>query len=218
MDTRGGWERIVSRVRPAGEKYESSRTNRYVAVFFRLARRPRGRARRATSDGGRGGSAASAGFALRRGGSHTKVWPERWVGCLPNRSSARVVMVSVASTYVPPDASGASVLPFAPWSARRSASARAARRQRAEGCRDEAPRERDATMARGRRATEAVRGRAGAVCRARGKPAVGGCATRTRRRQRRAPFCPTRTGTRGRRKDDSNVERLDGSYSTEAAR
>ena len=152
---------------------KSSRTNRYVAVFFRLARRPRGRARRATSDGGRGGSAASAGFALRRGGSHTKVWPERWVGCLPNRSSARVVMVSVASTYVPPDASGASVLPFAPWSARRSASARAARRQRAEGFRDEAPRERDATMAV--RATEAVRGRAGAVCGARGKPAVGGC-------------------------------------------
>jgi hypothetical protein len=74
-------------------------------------------------------------------------------------------MVSVASTYVPPDASGASVLPFAPWSARRSASARAARRQRAEGFRDEAPRERDATMAV--RATEAVRGRGGGVPRAR---------------------------------------------------
>jgi hypothetical protein len=74
-------------------------------------------------------------------------------------------MVSVASTYVPPDASGASVLPFAPWSARRSASARAARRQRAEGFRDEAPRERDATMAV--RATETVRGRGGGVPRAR---------------------------------------------------
>ena len=193
---------------------KSSRTNRYVAVFS--ARPTAARAgetsderRRARGVGGVGGVRSSP-----RGVAHQGL--ARAVGRLPPESVLRARRDGLRRVHVRPARrlGGVGVAVRAVEREEERERARA-RRQRAEGfaTRRRANATRPWRCARPRRCEGA-----GAVCRAQGKPAVGGCATRTRRRQRRAPFCPTRTGTRGRRKDDSNVERLDGSYSTEAAR